>query len=216
MDPPVTEAGTAREDFCRFLAACYYEPGPEFGEERLFDSLRETAARVDPGLGAGAHRLGEAFRALDLERLLVDYTRLFLGPVGAPARPYGALWLGTDQTLMQDSTMDVLALYREGGFDLADDFREAPDHIAAELEFLYLLLFRERGARRDGNVTALAEVERLRRRLLGEHLGRWAGPFTRALHAGAQTAYYRELADLTARFVELEARRAVAPAGSSA
>ena len=202
------DAGTAREDLCRFLAACYYEPGPEFVEEKLFDSMREAAGRVDPGLGASACRLGEAFVALDLESLLVDYTRLFLGPAGAPARPYGALWLGRDQVLMQDSTMDVLTLYRAGGFDLAEDFREAPDHITAELEFLYLLLFRERGARRAGDATALAEVERLRRRLLGEHLGRWAGPFTRAMHTGAHTAYYRELAGFTASFVDLEVRRA--------
>lgn len=202
------DAATAREDLCRFLAACYYEPGPELVEERLFDSMREAAGHVDPGLGASACRLGEAFVALDLESLLVDYTRLFLGPVEAPARPYGSLWLGEGQALMRDSTMDVLALYREGGFDLAEDFREAPDHIAAELEFLYLLLFRERGARRDGDATALAEVRRLRRRLLGEHLGRWAGPFTRAMRAGAETAYYRELADLTAGFIELEVGRA--------
>lgn len=207
MDTHVIDAGVAREDLCRFLAACYYEPGPEFVEERLFDSMRDAASRVDPGFGASACRLGEAFVALDLESLLVDYTRLFLGPAGAPARPYGALWLGRDQVLMQDSTMDVLTLYREGGFDLAEDFREAPDHIAAELEFLYLLLVRERHARRDGDATALAEVARLRRRLLGEHLGRWAGPFTRAMHAGAHTAYYRELADLTASFVDLETRR---------
>ena len=185
------DAGTAREDLCRFLAACYYEPGPEFVEEKLFDSMREAAGRVDPGLGASACRLGEAFVALDLESLLVDYTRLFLGPAGAPAPPYGALWLGRDQVLMQDSTMDVLTLYQAGGFDLAEDFR----------------LFRERGARRAGDATALAEVERLRRRLLGEHLGRWAGPFTRAMHTGAHTAYYRELADLTASFVDLEVRR---------
>jgi TorA maturation chaperone TorD len=208
MDGHMPDAATAREDLCRFLAACYYEPGPEFAEEGLFPSMQEAAARVDPQLGASAHRLGEAFFALDLESLLVDYTRLFLGPVAAPARPYGALWLGQDQVLMQDSTMDVLALYRQGGFDLAEDFREAPDHIAAELEFLYLLLFRERASRRDGDATALAEVERLRRRLLGDHLGRWVGPFTRAMRAGAHAAFYRELADLTAGFVDLEMRRA--------
>lgn len=208
METQVMDAATAREDLCRFLAACYYEPGPELGEERLFESMRKAAGRVDPALGASACRLGEAFVALDLDSLLLDYTRLFLGPVGAPARPYGSLWLGTDQVLMQDSTMDVLTLYHDGGFDLAEDFRDAPDHVAAELEFLYLLLFRERGARRDRDAAALAEVERLRRRLLDEHLGRWVRPFTRALRAGAQTAYYGELADLTASFVGLEARRA--------
>lgn len=209
MDTHVRETGAAREDLCRLLAACYYEPGPEFVEEKIFDSMREAAVGLDPGLGASARRLGEAFLAADLESLLVDYTRLFLGPVDAPARPYGALWLGPEPVLMQDSTIAVMRLYAEGGFEIAEDFREAPDHIAAELEFLYLLLFRERCARRDGAATAAAEAERLRRRFLEEHLGRWAGPFSRAMRAAAETAYYRELADLTRSFVDLEARRAV-------
>lgn len=208
MDGHVMDAGAAREDLCRLLAACYYEPGPEFVEERVFDSMREAAVGLDPGLGASACRLGDAFLAADLESLLVDYTRLFLGPVDAPARPYGALWLGTEPVLMQDSTVAVMRLYAEGGFEIAEDFREAPDHIAAELEFLYLLLFRERCARRDGAAAAAAEAEGLRGRFLGQHLGRWAGPFSRAMRGAAETAYYRELADLTASFVSLEARRA--------
>ena len=34
----------ARADLCRLLAACYYQPGPEFAEERVFDSMRVAAA----------------------------------------------------------------------------------------------------------------------------------------------------------------------------
>jgi TorA maturation chaperone TorD len=44
----------------------------------------------------------------------------------------------------------------------------------------------------------------LRRRLLAEHLGRSTPPFTAAMRAGAQTAFYRELATLTALFIERE------------
>ena len=53
----------ARADFCRFLAACYYEPGPEFAEEGLFESMERAGALVVPELAAGARRLGEAFAA---------------------------------------------------------------------------------------------------------------------------------------------------------
>ena len=210
MNAPDTETGAAREDLCRFLAACYYEPGPEFTEEKLFASLHAAADRIDPALADMAKRLGEAFAGDGLETLLVDYTRLFLGPVDAPARPYGSIWLGKDKLTMQDSTMAVLALYEEGGFDLADDFRELPDHVAAELEFLYLLLFREHRARRDGQPQALSAATDLKRRFLDEHLGRWAGPFAEALSAGAQTGFYRELGVLTGRFVAMEAQRAAA------
>lgn len=203
---PVGDA--ARADFCRFLAACYYEPAAAFAEEKLFDSMAQAASRFDPELAAGAGRLGEAFGSASLDDLLVDYTRLFLGPVDAPAKPYGSVWLGPDKLTMQDSTMAVLALYEEGGFDIAEDFRELPDHVAAELEFLYLLLFRESRARSDGGEQAIAESAALRKRLLDQHLGRWAGPFAAALTVAAESGFYRELGHLTNRFVTIEARRA--------
>ena len=191
----------ARADFCRFLAACYYEPAPEFAQEKLFDSMAAAGELIGVEFDAGARRLGMAFAAEGMEGLLIDYTRLFLGPIDARANPYGSVWLGPDGLAMQDSTMAVVGLYEEGGFELSEDFRDLPDHVAAELEFLYLLLFREG---RAGAEDALV----LRKRLLGEHLGRWIGPFTDAVRSGAQCAFYRELAELTNRFVAMEARRA--------
>lgn len=191
----------ARADFCRFLAACYYEPAPEFAQEKLFDSMAAAGERIGVEFAEGAHRLGVAFAAEGMEELLVDYTRLFLGPVNARANPYGSVWLGPDGLAMQDSTMAVAGLYEEGGFELSEDFRDLPDHVAAELEFLYLLLFRENRAGADDAVA-------LKRRLLGEHLGRWIGPFSKAVQAGAQCSFYRELGELTNRFVAMEAKRA--------
>lgn len=202
------EQGGARADFCRFLAACYYEPAPEFAEEKLFESMAVTAARIDPDFAARARQLGAAFAAEDLQDLLVDYTRLFLGPLDMRAKPYGSVWLGGQQGLMQESTMAVQHLYAEGGFEIDEGFRDLPDHIAAELEFLYLLIFRETEAQRNGDLEALAAMAALRRRFLAEHLGAWVGPFTAAVIAGADTAFYRELGELTSRFVASERLRA--------
>lgn len=106
---------------------------------------------------------------------------------------------------MRDSTMAVLELYREGGFELAEDFRDLPDHIAAELEFLYLLIYREVQSRQAGELAPLASATALRKRFLNEHLGSWIGPFTAAVRARADSAFYRELAELTKRFVTMEA-----------
>jgi TorA maturation chaperone TorD len=199
------EKEIARENLCRFLAACYYQPGPEFVEERVFDSMRDAATRIHPELAAHARRLGEEFSTEGLESLLVDYTRLFLGPSHPIAAPYGSVWLEDPKTLMGESTVAVQELYHEGEFEIDEDFPELPDHIAAELEFLYLLIYRENEARRNDNPEALKAMAGLRNRFLDEHLGAWVGPFTAAVKAGAQSGFYRELAELTSRFVKMEA-----------
>lgn len=198
------DKASAREDLCRFLSACYYEPDPAFEEERLFESMLAAASRLGAELAEPARRLGEAFAAQDLETLLVDYTRLFLGPPQALARPYGSFWLSGEAAAMQESTMDVLELYREGGFEIDEGFLEVPDHIAVELEFLYLLAFKQNEAHRAGLADARAAWEQLQAMFLAEHLGKWVTPFAAAVKAGAQTPFYRELADLTERFVRME------------
>lgn len=198
------DKGTARETLCRLLAACYYEPGPKFAEESVFDSMFDAASRIHPDVAARARRLGEAFSAERLDDLLLDYTRFFLGPNDI-AQPYGSVWLSGEKILMQGSTMAVLQLYREGGFEIDEDFRELPDHIAVELEFLYLLIYRENQAQQVGEADALRSTASQRKRFLDEHLGAWIGPFTAAVKAGAKSAFYRELAELTNRFVRLEA-----------
>jgi TorA maturation chaperone TorD len=99
--------------------------------------------------------------------------------------------------------MAVQALYAEGGFEIDENFRELPDHVAVELEFLYLLIYEENEARRNGDAAALAKILDLRKRFLATHLGRWVGPFTAAVATGAQCNFYRELAGLTDCLVKL-------------
>ncbi len=198
------DRASAREDLCRFLAACYYEPGPEFAEEKLFDSMLAAASRLHPELADHARKLAQAFAAQDLQALLVDYTRLFMGPMEALAKPYGSSWLNAPAPTGDNPPPAVLELYSEGGFEIDPEFMELPDHVAVELEFLYLLVFTENRAASVGDADALTATQSLRQRFLAEHLGAWIEPFTAALADGAGTAFYRELALLTERFVRME------------
>jgi TorA maturation chaperone TorD len=182
----------ARADFCRFLAACYYEPCVEFAEERIFDSMRAAAAGLGPELAEGVARLGAAFRQNDLQDLLIDYTQLFLGPVEPVAQPYECAWR-RDDGLMHDAAGELSALYGEAGFAMDEGFHDLPDHVAAELEFLYLLIH--------------CGATDLERRFLEQHLGTWVAPFTHAVDAGARSDFYRILAGLTGRFIRMETER---------
>jgi putative dimethyl sulfoxide reductase chaperone len=205
----------ARADLARLLAAAFCEPDTAFDEEKLFDAIVDAAHRIDPELGALAAPLPAAFGAQSLQDLLIDYTRLFLGPEGALAQPYGAVWLaqGQGNSLVQDSTLAVEALYERAGFEVDEDVRELPDHVAIELEFLYMLLFGEAQALSQGDAGKGAEAATLRHEFIDGHLGRWIGPYTAAMAAGAKTEFYRSLAKLTERFVASEAGAAGVPAG---
>ncbi len=195
----------ARADLCRLLAACYYEPGPEFVEEKMFRSLADAATAVDPGMGKLAEVMGTQFEAEPLERLRVDYTALFLHPTLPRALPYESSWTGTsDPVARQKATDDVIRFYRENGFNVAEDFRDLPDHIAAELEFVYALLFREAAARNVGDEPGSARAAAIRQSFVAHHLGRWIERFSEAMREGAGTPFYKSVAELTERFVASE------------
>lgn len=132
------DEGTARADLSRFLSACYYEPGAEFAEEHLFDSMLVAATRLDPGLADCARRLGEAFLAKDLQALLVDYTRLFIGPIDALAKPYERSWVKAPAPTEDYPLPAVLAVYGEGGFDVDPDLLR--NRLLAQQPFLVELV----------------------------------------------------------------------------
>jgi TorA maturation chaperone TorD len=209
MPDTEVDRASAGEDLCRFLAACYYEPTEAFVEEGLFASMAVAAERCNPDLASLAGELGSAFAEEDLQALLVDYTRLFLGPVEPLAQPYASFWLSGEKTVMQDSTMAVLALYAEGGFEIDESFSDLPDHVAVQLEFLYLIEFKLRQARAAGaeGATELQRLQALRRHFLDEHLASWLGRFAHAVQAGAACRFYRQVGLLTEAFIGLQRNR---------
>lgn len=170
----------------------------------MFDAMAVAGEVIGAEFAADARALGAAFAREDAQALLIDYTRLFIGPVATLASPYGSTWVGRDGA---SPVLPVLGLYAEGGFEVADDFRDLPDHIAAELEFCYLTIFRATEAMGRGDVDAVATWERLEQRLLTEHLGAWVSPFAQAIRNGARTPFYRALAATTERFVRAEHAR---------
>ncbi|MCF8199584.1 MAG: molecular chaperone TorD family protein [Sulfuritalea sp.] len=205
MTDYATGTAGAREDLCRYLAACYYEPTTDFSEERVFDSMLAAASAIDPVLEKRVHRLRDAFVEQEMQTLLIDYTALFIGPSQPKAMPYASFWLTADQSGRHEATMAVLDYYTQGGLDVSGDFRELPDHIAVELEFLYQLTFAQNQARLTEDKDKLATVSELRDRFVGQHLNMWLGAFATAVKAGTQIPFYRELAELTEKFVQMEA-----------
>jgi len=79
------------------------------------------------------------------------YTDLFINRLGgAPAPPYGSVYLERDERLMGQTTLHVAEAYRSEGLSL-EGSGEPPDFLPTELEFLYYLVEQEEQAlgRRD-------------------------------------------------------------------
>lgn len=201
-----SEPASARADLCRFLAACYYEPDPAFAEERLFESMLEAASQLAPELADSARRLGEAYVAQDLAALRHDHQRLFEGAPQPLANPHQCAWLAGGPAAAEDAALSLMGLYDEGGFETdEDESTGGPDHVAVELEFLSVVMARRHEARQAGLEEIEAAWQQLADSFVNRHLGTWIAPFTAAVQTGAATAFYRELAQLTRRFVEIEA-----------
>lgn len=138
----------------------------------------------------------------DRESLKLDHARLFVGPFDLLAPPYESVYVGDENRVMTEATERVQAAYREAGVDI--DLDEPADHVAAELEFLFLLVTTEIEALEAGAFEAAAHYLKRQYEFLSDHLGRWVSEIAENMREHADTEFYRALADETRRFVEAD------------
>lgn len=211
-DPPPARTGTQMSDSTastmesratvyRLLSACYYEPEKCFLEEGVYTQLRDALNALNCPLAPVAEKMGTNFMTAGEDALVQDFSQLFMGPFEIPAKPYGSVYIDGENVVMGDSTMAVKACYVEAGFEIAETFRELPDHITVELEFLYLLSFRQAEAISLEDLDALSRYKNIEMAFLENHIGCWLADFCTKIRQHAQTDYYRHLADLTEQFV---------------
>lgn len=185
----------------KLLSACFYEPEKElFTQENLCGNLTSLFAQAGCQAAAeAAARMGTALMQDSSEDLCVEHARLFVGPFELVAPPYGSVHLEKARRVMGDSTMEVQRMYQEAG--LALDVKEAPDHIALELEFMHYLSLLEANA--AGEDTArVHEVAQKQAEFFHHFLSPWVPDFCQAIRKGTDNAFYMALADCLESFVD--------------
>lgn len=157
MAPP---RGLAPRDWAEPLAEDLAELGQALGLDtaETVSALRSIA--TDVGLAAGT------------EPLLVEYARLFLAP---PIRAPLNAGLYLEGALAGNSAQMIQGCYERGGFGPNPEFRDLPDHVAMQLEFLGRL--HERAASGNAEAAALA-AEFAQGFVVG-----WAAPLAQACDA---------------------------------
>lgn len=178
-----------RADSYKFLSECYYLPDAELMQKVA------VAPEIDPLFTELAlHAPSDS----ELDALTIDFTGLFIGPYKLLAPPYGSVYL-EDNRMMGDSTLDIRNLYENEGLDVI--IKDAPDHIAMELEFVYFLISKQIEAIRDDAPQALQSYLLKQSSFLNVHLGRWLPQLAENVQKHAQTEFYRNLASVTDRYV---------------
>ncbi|GAB4545487.1 MAG: hypothetical protein Kow0063_39580 [Anaerolineae bacterium] len=140
----------------------------------------------------------------EIEQLRIDYARLFVGPFELLAPPYGSVYLEGKRRVMGDSTIDARSRYQEAGLDISHDVKEAPDHIAIELEFMYYLIFKEIESFENADFESAMGYLGKQQAFLEEHLGAWATEFADSVEKNAGTDFYQNLARATKVFIQNE------------
>jgi TorA maturation chaperone TorD len=186
----------SREEYRRgcykVLADCYYLP--DEGLLKTLKSLHRSKSNLHSDLA------GKAPALESLEGLRVDYSKLFVGPYKLLAPPYGSVYLENTTRVMGDSTLDVKNKYAEEGLQV--HLKEAPDHIAIELEFMYFLISKEVEVTLNSDAESTAAYLDKQKDFLGTHLSVWVSDLASNITANAETVFYRNLARLTDSFVK--------------
>ncbi len=186
------ERTRARRALYSILSSAFYPPNSEVGE-------------VWKGMVRASEQEEVAFEPLR-DELEIEYNRLFVGPGKVPCSPYESVHR-VDRPEMElglvlgPSTLEVKRMYAEAGVSPAKGFRDLPDHIAVELEFMYFLCGRELETQGE-------ETEKWRmmeREFVRSHLTVWVGTFTSKILSSTTSPFYRLSATLLDELVRDEA-----------
>jgi TorA maturation chaperone TorD len=171
---------------------------------------RELTASLQQGEAAEVGRLLPAAPvapAIDTStvELEVAYTDLFINRLGgAPAPPYGSVYLERDERLMGQTTLHVAEDYRSEGLSL-EGSGEPPDFLPTELEFLYYLVEQEEQALSRRDLAAARTAVERQASFCRTLLHPWMPSFCDRIEADGQShPFYRWAAGLLREFCRQE------------
>jgi len=186
----VLDSVCKRAETYKLLSDCYYLPGS--------DLIKKVLAKAQAN-EMFAELATQITDDCDIESLTIDFSRLFVGPFKLLAAPYGSVYLENNR-MMGDSTIDVRNIYKDE--DLNVVIKDAPDHIAMELEFMYYLALKQFEAIEAENCQDTQEYQQKQYAFLGTHLSRWVPAFVKEVQQHADTEFYKKLGKLTGAFVQ--------------
>ncbi|MDO8673544.1 MAG: molecular chaperone TorD family protein [Dehalococcoidia bacterium] len=197
---------SARGHVYELLSLLYGVPGQALIGKGFLAPLRTDLGLCRPGLDRELRELESYLGGLhDVAPLETEYVRLFRGPGRSAVYPYESMHV--DGEIMGPSTLSVLGAYRDGGLSPSADFKDLPDHVCAELEFMYYLCVMEQQCEQQRDSLGRASYRQLQDSFLAEHLALWIPGFVERILVNTSSPFYRGLAALTRDFLGFELSR---------
>ncbi len=211
----MSQASLQRAQIYCFLSHAFLYPQEDWRE----DWLEVTRILAELGMRDG-WEIGPDSGAGDLASLQAEHRRAF----GLTGSLFYETEFGLPHEFRQSQELaDIAGFYQAFGFKVGGELRERPDHLAVELEFMYILALKEAYAASIGQQELVEICTEAQRKFILDHLGRWIGPFSKALArsiaerggANVSEGAYPKLAHLAAGFVSADAERLGVQIGST-
>jgi TorA maturation chaperone TorD len=133
----------------------------------------------------------------ELEDLLWEYTRLFIGPYKLPCPPWESVYTSPKRLMMQEAYDEVRDYYNKAGLTVNNQGIMA-DHLGAELNFLAVVLQKAHSDPKKEQY-----YRDLTRGFLDEHVIKWIPQFARDMEDAADLLFYKTLARVTRSMIDL-------------
>jgi len=191
-----------RGDCYKLLSACFYLPQKIlYLEEDLFQNLTMLLKTICPEAAIFSVEMEKAIHKYSDESLAIEYAKLFVGPFELKAPPYGSIYLDQGRRVMGDSTLEVRKMFEEAGLSMDERFKELPDHISVELEFMYYLTHREVEALENSEMDKALSLKERGEVFLNRFLRQWVPPFCAKIKESTENEFYKALADCVLSFL---------------
>ncbi|MDT8446598.1 MAG: molecular chaperone TorD family protein [bacterium] len=176
----------AAANLSRLLADVFWEP--LLLDASSLGHLRQAASSLGPNFLQAVLVAEREQEGQSVQELRLLYAKLFLGPFELMAAPYASVYLEGDEAFSGNTRDYLMDLYGRGGFRLPAKAGDLPDHLAVELEFVYLMLARYL---QFGDEAALGLAQEM-----AEHMASWLPQWQRTLVLIPQAKYYYPFGDL--------------------
>lgn len=212
-----SELALPRRSLYAWLTRAFGEPPVPSGRPASLSGaapLTQAAPLFGVGFGKAFAKclLIEEDGGAQAHELRREYMNLFKVPGGQYVTPYEAVYRDAREIdgqpvtglLAGKSTVDVQIWYRLAAVEITEEFKDLPDHIALELNYLAHLCYKEQQFAKTGDEAHLTRTWEMERDFLAGHVVKWIGLLRDKIADKSKLSYYRDAAEIAVEFTHAD------------